>query len=119
MDNSGLDLGSESRNARTRVPHSRCLILSYFDDDKTLPPHFSANDWISGRFLQIFQEAQDLMPGGVNSPVRAFKSVGGRPIVFDRVKGAYCYDVDGNKYIDYVGSWGASVPPSRMARALG
>ena len=49
------------------------------------------------------------MPGGVNSPVRAFKSVGGNPIVFDKVKGAYCWDVDGNKYIDYVGSWGPSI----------
>jgi len=49
------------------------------------------------------------MPGGVNSPVRAFKSVGGEPIVFDRVKGAYAWDVDGNKYIDYVGSWGPAI----------
>ena len=45
------------------------------------------------------------MPGGVSSPVRAFKSVGGEPVVFDKVKGAYAWDVDGNKYIDYVGSW--------------
>ena len=45
----------------------------------------------------------------MNSPVRAFKSVGGQPIVFDRVKGAYCYDVDGNSYIDYVGSWGPAI----------
>ena len=59
--------------------------------------------------LQVFKEAQDLLPGGVNSPVRAFKSVGGQPIVFDRVKGAYCYDVDGNKYIDYVLSWGPAI----------
>lgn len=50
---------------------------------------------------QIFKEAQELLPGGVNSPVRAFKSVGGQPIVFDRVKGAYCWDADNNKYIDY------------------
>ncbi|HAO11948.1 MAG TPA: glutamate-1-semialdehyde-2,1-aminomutase [Planktothrix sp. UBA8407] len=49
------------------------------------------------------------MPGGVNSPVRAFKSVGGQPIVFDRVKGAYAWDVDGNQYIDYVGSWGPAI----------
>ena len=49
------------------------------------------------------------MPGGVNSPVRAFKSVGGEPIVFDRVKGSYIWDVDGNKYIDYVGSWGPAI----------
>jgi glutamate-1-semialdehyde 2,1-aminomutase len=52
---------------------------------------------------------QDLMPGGVSSPVRAFKSVGGNPIVFDRVKGAYAWDVDGNKYIDYVGTWGPAI----------
>jgi len=49
------------------------------------------------------------MPGGVSSPVRAFKSVGGEPIVFDKVKGAYAWDVDGNKYIDYVCTWGPSI----------
>lgn len=49
------------------------------------------------------------MPGGVSSPVRAFKSVGGHPIVFERVKGAYIWDVDGNRYIDYVGTWGPAI----------
>jgi len=49
------------------------------------------------------------MPGGVSSPVRAFKSVNGSPIVFDRVKGPYAWDVDGNRYIDYVGSWGPAI----------
>jgi len=49
------------------------------------------------------------MPGGVSSPVRAFKSVGGNPVVFDRVKGAYAWDVDGNKYIDYIGTWGPAI----------
>jgi glutamate-1-semialdehyde 2,1-aminomutase len=58
---------------------------------------------------EIFAAAQKLMPGGVNSPVRAFKSVGGQPIVFDHVKGAYIWDVDGNQYIDYVGSWGPAI----------
>jgi len=58
---------------------------------------------------EIFAEAQDLMPGGVSSPVRAFKSVGGQPIVFDRVKGAYIWDVDGNEFIDYVGTWGPAI----------
>jgi len=58
---------------------------------------------------KIFAEAKTLMPGGVSSPVRAFKSVGGEPIVFDRVKGAYAWDVDGNKYIDYVCTWGPSI----------
>ena len=86
--------------------------------------------------MQIFAEAQTLLPGGVNSPVRAFKSVGGQPIIFDSVNGPYCVDVDGNKvcapplcirqrgfimmclpetsclcmqYIDYVGSWGPAI----------
>jgi glutamate-1-semialdehyde 2,1-aminomutase len=58
---------------------------------------------------EIFSAAQKLMPGGVSSPVRAFKSVGGQPIVFDRVKGAYAWDVDGNQYIDYVGTWGPAI----------
>ena len=49
--------------------------------------------------------SQELMPGGVNSPVRAFKSVGGQPVVFDSVKGSRMWDVDGNEYIDYVGFW--------------
>jgi len=58
---------------------------------------------------EIFAEAKDLMPGGVSSPVRAFKSVGGSPVVFDRVKGAYAWDVDDNKYIDFVGTWGPAI----------
>jgi len=57
----------------------------------------------------IFNEAKELMPGGVSSPVRAFKSVGGNPVVFDHVKGAYAWDVDDNKYIDYVGTWGPAI----------
>jgi len=61
------------------------------------------------RSQEIFAAAQKLMPGGVSSPVRAFKSVGGQPIVFDRVKGAYAWDVDGNQYIDYVGTWGPAI----------
>jgi glutamate-1-semialdehyde 2,1-aminomutase len=58
---------------------------------------------------EIFAAAQNLMPGGVSSPVRAFKSVGGQPIVFDCVNGAYIWDIDGNKYIDYVGTWGPAI----------
>jgi len=58
---------------------------------------------------EIFAAAQKLMPGGVSSPVRAFKSVGGQPIVFDRVHGAYAWDVDGNRYIDYIGTWGPAI----------
>ena len=54
----------------------------------------------------LFQRAQHTIPGGVNSPVRAFKSVGGTPVFIDRADGAYLFDVDGKRYIDYVGSWG-------------
>jgi glutamate-1-semialdehyde 2,1-aminomutase len=55
---------------------------------------------------KAFEEAQELIPGGVNSPVRAFKSVGGTPIFITEGEGAYLSDVDGNKYVDYVQSWG-------------
>lgn len=53
-----------------------------------------------------FERAQELIPGGVNSPVRAFKSVGGNPVFIKSAKGAYLHDVDGNSYIDLIGSWG-------------
>ncbi|KAL9266078.1 Glutamate-1-semialdehyde 2,1-aminomutase 2, chloroplastic-like protein [Drosera capensis] len=58
---------------------------------------------------EAFNKAKELMPGGVNSPVRAFKSVGGQPIVMDSVKGSHLWDIDGNEYIDYVGSWGPAI----------
>ncbi|KAA8540658.1 hypothetical protein F0562_024423 [Nyssa sinensis] len=58
---------------------------------------------------EAFNAAKELMPGGVNSPVRAFKSVGGQPIVMDSVKGSHMWDIDGNEYIDYVGSWGPAI----------
>jgi len=58
---------------------------------------------------QDFQTAKRIIPGGVNSPVRAFKGVGGTPRFFDHAKGAYVTDVDGNSYIDYVGSWGPMI----------
>jgi glutamate-1-semialdehyde 2,1-aminomutase len=57
----------------------------------------------------LFSRAVELIPGGVNSPVRAFKSVGGEPFFVERADGAYLYDVDGNRYIDYVGSWGPMI----------
>jgi len=56
--------------------------------------------------VTFFQEAQKLFPGGVNSPVRAFRAVGGQPLFIQRGEGPYLYDVDGNRYIDYVLSWG-------------
>jgi glutamate-1-semialdehyde 2,1-aminomutase len=55
---------------------------------------------------ELFRKAQTLLPGGVNSPVRAFKSVGGEPIFITRANGSKMWDADGNMYIDYVGSWG-------------
>ncbi|MCW5605211.1 MAG: glutamate-1-semialdehyde 2,1-aminomutase [Burkholderiales bacterium] len=58
------------------------------------------------RSQKLYQHAQLVIPGGVNSPVRAFKSVGGIPLFFQRGKGALVWDADGNSYIDYVGSWG-------------
>lgn len=58
---------------------------------------------------QLFSRAQSSIPGGVNSPVRAFKSVGGTPIFLQKAKGAYLYDVDGNQYIDYINSWGPMI----------
>lgn len=57
----------------------------------------------------LFQEAQQYIPGGVNSPVRAFKAVGGEPRFIDYAKGAYLVDVDGNRFIDYVASWGPMI----------
>lgn len=58
---------------------------------------------------QLFERAQKSIPGGVNSPVRAFKSVGGTPVFMNHAKGAYLYDADGNKYIDYIASWGPMI----------
>ena len=59
--------------------------------------------------ISLFDEAKSLMPGGVNSPVRAFKNINGNPIFFDKAKGAYLFDADGNKYIDFIGSWGPMI----------
>jgi glutamate-1-semialdehyde 2,1-aminomutase len=57
----------------------------------------------------LFEEAQKYIPGGVNSPVRAFRGVGGTPIFFKHAEGAYLYDEDNNRYIDYIGSWGPMI----------
>ena len=61
------------------------------------------------RSQALFEEAQQLMPGGVNSPVRAFRGVSGNPIFIDRANGPYLFDVDGNRYLDYVQSWGPMI----------
>src|SRR4051794_7240680 len=61
------------------------------------------------RSRELFAEALDYIPGGVNSPVRAFRAVGGQPFFAERAKGAHVWDVDGNEYIDYVGTWGPAI----------
>src|SRR3954451_14019457 len=61
------------------------------------------------RSSELFRESQKHMPGGVNSPVRAFKSVGRDPLFISRAKGSKIYDADGNEYIDYIGSWGPMI----------
>ena len=75
--------------------------------------------------LAAFARAQRLMPGGVNSPARAFGGVGGSPLFINCGAGAYLYDLDGNRYIDYIGSWGPLIlghahpawsPPSSSCR---
>ena len=58
---------------------------------------------------ELFERAKQSIPGGVNSPVRAFKSVGGTPLFIQRAKGAYLFDADNNKYIDYINSWGPMI----------
>jgi len=64
---------------------------------------------INNRSKKLFEQAQKVIPGGVNSPVRAFKSVGGTPIFIKNAHGAYLIDEDGNKYIDYISSWGPMI----------
>ena len=61
------------------------------------------------RSAELFQLAQQYIPGGVNSPVRAFKAVGGTPVFIERAAGPYLFDVDGNRYVDYVLSWGPMI----------
>ena len=58
---------------------------------------------------QLFEKALKYIPGGVNSPVRAFRAVGGEPFFVNRAAGAHVYDVDGNEYVDYVGTWGPAI----------
>eukprot|EP00262_Sarcandra_glabra_P014011 TRINITY_DN399_c0_g1_i1.p1 TRINITY_DN399_c0_g1~~TRINITY_DN399_c0_g1_i1.p1 ORF type:complete len:486 (+),score=92.44 TRINITY_DN399_c0_g1_i1:34-1458(+) len=91
---------SNRSRSRRRFSSSNIKMTVSIDEKK---------NYTSQKSEEIFNAAKDLMPGGVSSPVRAFKSVGGQPIVFDSVKGSYAWDVDGNKYIDYIGSWGSAI----------
>jgi len=66
--------------------------------------------WEGGaRSRELFARAKELLPGGVNSPVRAFGAVGGEPFFVDRAEGPYLWDVDGNRYVDHVLSWGPMI----------
>ncbi len=65
--------------------------------------------WTNTKSRAALERAKAVIPGGVNSPVRAFRSVGGEPLFIERAEGAYMYDVDGNKYVDYIGSWGPMI----------
>jgi glutamate-1-semialdehyde 2,1-aminomutase len=67
---------------------------------------------------ELFHRAQQVMPGGVNSPVRAFRAVGGKPVFIERGVGAHIWDVDGKEYIDYVGSWGPLIFGHRPPEVL-
>src|SRR5690606_4838963 len=104
-------------STRTISKRPRDASASFFPDSIEKP--MSSNH-------ELFQRALALMPGGVNSPVRAFKSVGGEPFFTARADGPYLWDVEGKRYIDYVGSWGPMIvghnhPAVReaVARAIG
>ncbi len=68
---------------------------------------------------QLFEQALQYIPGGVNSPVRAFRAVGGHPFFVNRARGAHVYDVDGNDYVDYVGTWGPAILGHANAKIVG
>src|SRR5689334_21754019 len=70
------------------------------------------------RSEHAFERAQKVLPGGVNSPVRSCKSVNSQPIFIDRADAAYLWDIDGNRYIDYCGSWGPMILGHRHPRVL-
>lgn len=91
---------SSSSSARLSPPHRPDVRMMAVSVEKK---------YVTKKSEEVFTAAKELMPGGVNSPVRAFKSVGGQPIVFDRVKGCRAWDVDGNEYVDYVGTWGPAI----------
>src|SRR5689334_10364082 len=74
-----------------------------------MPLTITKNENMLQRSIELFNRAQQSIPGGVNSPVRAFKSVGGTPVFMKKAMGAYLYDADGNRYIDYINSWGPMI----------
>ena len=87
------------------------LVHSFFVDKVVgkLEQTYTSGKLTLTRSQALFQDAQKLLPGGVNSPVRAFRGVGGDPVFIERAQGPYLYDVDGNRYLDYVQSWGPMI----------
>src|SRR3989338_7230241 len=75
----------------------------------TYPPMAPNTSPDTSRNAALFERAKKLIPGGVNSPVRAFKAVGGTPRFVQRAQGAHFWDADGQRYIDYIGSWGPMI----------
>ncbi|KAK9748294.1 hypothetical protein RND81_02G048200 [Saponaria officinalis] len=102
---SNLSTHKHSSSLKSKLsPHNSRFVVKMavsIDEKKTT--------YTTHKSQEAFTIAKELMPGGVNSPVRAFKSVGGQPIVIDSVKGSRMWDIDGNEYIDYVGSWGPAI----------
>ncbi|GMY19211.1 glutamate-1-semialdehyde 2,1-aminomutase 2, chloroplastic [Fagus crenata] len=93
---------SQRRSSSSKTTRRCCVKMAVSLDEKK-------KNYTLQKSEEAFAAAKDLMPGGVNSPVRAFKSIGGQPIIMDSVKGSRMWDIDGNEKIDYVGSWGPAI----------
>src|SRR5690554_2058253 len=98
----------EQRRAADSKP--RCRRRGTLKYNRPGPTEHAANptriNTMQQDFHSLIEEARRYIPGGVNSPVRAFGSVGGDPVFFERAEGAWLTDVNGKRYVDYVGSWG-------------
>src|SRR2546425_2324418 len=92
-----------------RRVYSRCQYKSFFGRSAMNNQAQTDSHLKLSRSQALYKEAQELLPGGVNSPVRAFRGVGGTPVFIETAYGPYLYDVDGNRYLDYVQSWGPMI----------
>src|SRR5438105_2239271 len=107
--------GATSRAGASPAPTPYEDVQPRFVVELDLEDHIMDNPSNINRSLKLsrsralYAEAQKLLPGGVNSPVRAFRAVGGEPVFIDHAHGPYLYDVDGNRYLDYVQSWGPMI----------
>src|SRR6185503_9722822 len=104
----GYPAGKKSIIERTHFVSTQCN--SEFDVGRSVSDvGRSFGLCMTSRSAELFAKAQQRIPGGVNSPVRAFRSVGRDPFFVEWAEGAHICDVDGNKYIDYVGTWGPAI----------